>query len=194
MDRLRSKILLTTLGCVVFQVSRYAGIVALFELCSSAYRADMHKHSLRWVIVGALLLWAPLPSFAGNSDAIAVIVNKAATVTKVTRDELRPIFQTKKDTFPDGTPARPFNLPESIGVRQGFDAAVLGLDPDRVARFWIDRKIRGGERPPQTAPSAAVMLKVVSKTPGAVGYIEANAVDASVKVIARIIDGQVVAP
>lgn len=155
----------------------------------------MRKASLRGVIVGAVLFLLPLQSLAGDTkEVILVIANKSATVTKVTRDDLRPIFQTKKDTWPDGSPAKPFNLPDKNTVRQGFDAAVLGLDPDRVARYWIDRKIRGGERPPQTAPSSAVMVKVISKTAGAVGYVEASAVDASVKVVAKVVDGQVVAP
>lgn len=85
-------------------------------------------------------------------------------------------------------------MPESNAARHGFDAAVLGLDPDRVARYWIDRKIRGGERPPLTAPSSALVVKLVSKTSGAVGYIEATALDASVKVVAKVVNGQVVAP
>ena len=156
----------------------------------------MRKVSLRGIIVGAVLLFLqPLPSMAGGpSDVIAVIANKGVSVTKISRDELRPIFQTKKDTWPDGSPVKPFNLPDSNAIRQGFDAAVLGLDPDRVARYWIDRKIRGGERPPQTAPSSAVLVKVVSKTAGALGYVELAAVDASVKVVAKVVDGQVVAP
>lgn len=156
----------------------------------------MRKASLIGVIVGALLLFLqPLPSLAGGtSDVIVVIANKGVSVKSITRDDLRPIFQTKKDTWPDGTPAKPFNLPDSNAVRQGFDAAVLGLDPDRVARYWIDRKIRGGERPPQTAPSSGVLVKVIAKTPGAVGYVEVSAVDASVKVVAKVVEGQVVAP
>jgi len=155
----------------------------------------MRKASLRGVIVGAVLLLLPLHSLAGETrDTILVIANKAVATNKLSRDELRPIFQTKKDTWPDGSPAKPFNLPDKNPLRQGFDAAVLGLDPDRVARYWIDRKIRGGERPPQTAPSSAVLVKVVSKTAGALGYVEASAVDASVKVVAKVVDGQVVAP
>lgn len=146
-------------------------------------------------VVGALLLLSPLQSSAGvQRGAVVVIANKAVSATKISRDELRPIFQTKKDTWPDGTPARPFNLPNADTARQSFDAAVLGLDPDRVARYWIDRKIRGGERPPHTASTPALMLKLVSKTAGAVGYIQATDVDASVNVIARIVDGRVVAP
>lgn len=155
----------------------------------------MRKTSLKGFIVGAVLLLSPLRSFAGGShEVIVIIANKGVRVTEIARNELRPIFQTKKDTWPDGTPARPFNLPEGNAFRQGFDAAVLGLDPDRVTRYWIDRKIRGGERPPQTAPSSAVVLKIVSKTAGALGYVEATAVDASVKVVAKIVNGEVVAP
>jgi ABC-type phosphate transport system substrate-binding protein len=155
----------------------------------------MRKSSLRSVIVAAALFLLPLSSLAaGSRDTIVVIANKSVTVAKISRDDLRPIFQTKKDTWPDGTPAKPFNLPEANNVRQGFDAAILGLDPDRVARYWIDRKIRGGERPPQTAPSSAVMVKVVSKTAGAVGYVDVAEVDSSVKVVAKIVDGQMVAP
>lgn len=157
----------------------------------------MRKPGLMCLVIWAVLLSSPLPSFAGSTAdpiAIAIIANKAVSATAISRDDLRPIFQTKKDSWPDGTPARPFNLPEANTVRQGFDAAVLGLDPDRVARYWIDRKIRGGERPPQNAPSAAVMVKVISKTPGAIGYVELTAVDATVKVVAKIVDGQVVKP
>jgi ABC-type phosphate transport system substrate-binding protein len=151
--------------------------------------------SMCGVVVGAMLLLSPLRSAAGvQHGTLVIIANKSVSATRISRDELRPIFQTKKDTWPDGSSARPFNLPEGTAARRSFDAAVLGLDPDRVARYWIDRKIRGGERPPQTSTSSALMLKIVSKTSGALGYVEAADVDASVKVIARVVDGQVVAP
>jgi ABC-type phosphate transport system substrate-binding protein len=137
----------------------------------------------------------PLPGHAGPPiEAIAIIANKSVIATSISRDDLRPIFQTKSNTWPDGTPAHPFNLADTDTLRMGFDAAVLGLDPARVARYWIDRKIRGGERPPPNVPSAAVMLKIVSKTPGAVGYVEAVAVDGSVRVLAKVIAGQMVKP
>lgn len=128
-------------------------------------------------------------------ETILVIANKSVATRALTRDELRPLFQTKKNEWPDGASARPFNLPEADSTRRGFDAAVLGLDPDRVARYWIDRKIRGSDRPPQTAPSAAVMMAVVGKTPGALGYVDGKvALSPNVKVVAKIVGGQVVAP
>jgi ABC-type phosphate transport system substrate-binding protein len=123
-----------------------------------------------------------------------IIANKAVAAASISRDELRPIFQTKHNAWPDGTPAHPFNLPETDTARQAFDETVLGLDPTRVARYWIDRKIRGGERPPPNVPSSAVMVRIVSKTPGGVGYVDAAAVDGSVKVLAKVIAGQLVKP
>ena len=155
----------------------------------------MRITSLFGILFGSLLLLSPMQSSAGSPRIeIVVIANKAVNLAKISRDELRPIFQTKKDTWPDGTPARPINLPDINPVRRAFDSAVLGLEPDRVARYWIDRKIRGGERPPPTASSSSLVVKLVSKTPGGLGYVEASAVDASVKVVAKIVDGQVVAP
>lgn len=141
-----------------------------------------------------MLLLSALSVSGESHTEIAIIANKAIAISKLSRNELRPIFQTKKDTWPDGTPAHPMNLPESSPIRQAFDTAVLGLDPDRVARYWIDRKIRGGDRPPPMLSSSALIVKLVSKTAGGLGYVEASAVDGSVKVVAKVVDGQVVAP
>jgi ABC-type phosphate transport system substrate-binding protein len=154
----------------------------------------MPKLNLLWLVVALVVLVAPVPGHAVSEVPIVVIAHKDVKVAALSRDELRLIFQTKKNTWPDGSPVRPFNLPDTSLVRRVIDAAVLGLDSDRIARYWIDRKIRGGERAPQIAPSSGVMVKVVSKTAGAIGYVEATAADASVKVIAKIIGGQVVKP
>lgn len=131
---------------------------------------------------------------AGPSDEIVVVVNKANPAKTVGREELRPIFQTTKTQWGDGTSATPVNLAEENTVRQGFDAAVLGLDPDRVARYWVDRKIRGGERPPRKVSSPAAVIRAVSGDKGGVGYVLASEANDSVKIVARIRGGQVTAP
>lgn len=145
------------------------------------------------IVVGVALLVAPQPSRAGDED-IVVIAHKGVAATSISRDDLRPIYQAKKNTWPDGSPVKAFNLPDASDVRHGFDAAVLGLDPDRVARYWIDQKIRGGARPPSSAPSPALMVRVVAATAGAIGYVPKSAANDTVKVIAKISNGQVVRP
>lgn len=133
-------------------------------------------------------------SDAGPADEIAVVVNKANAANALTREELRPLFQTTKGRWPDGTAAEPLNLGDESPARQGFDAVVLGLDPDRVARYWIDRKIRGGERPPRKITTPSALVRVVSADRGAVGYVRVGDLNDTVKIVARIRDGKVVAP
>ena len=142
-----------------------------------------------------VLIVSALPLMAvAESDEIVVVVNKANPQNEVGRDELRLMFQTVKTNWGDGTRAAPVNLPDDDPVRQRFDAVVLGLDPDRVLRYWIDRKVRGGERPPPKVSSETAVLRVVGATRGGVGYVKASAFDQSVKIVARIRDGQVVGP
>lgn len=134
------------------------------------------------------------PSEAGGEDEIVVVVNKGNPITVATREELRPIFQTTKTQWADGTRTDPINLPEDNTLRQGFDAAVLGLDPDRVARYWVDRKIRGGERPPRKAATSGAVVRSVAGERGAVGYVRKSEANDTVKIVARVRGGLVVAP
>ena len=144
------------------------------------------------VFAALLLLWDG-SSHAG--DPIAVIVNTANPISSIAVSDLRPIFQTTKTSWGNSAgDAMPLNLPEDNPVRQEFDQAVLGLDTDRVARYWQDRKIRGGARPPTRVPSPAAVIKVVASKVGAVGYIKASEVNATVKVVAKIQDGKLTGP
>jgi hypothetical protein len=134
------------------------------------------------------------PSAAEGDEEVLVIVNKSNPAASMTREDLRPLFQTTKGEWPDGVKAEPVNLADESPVRHSFDAAVLGLDPDRVARYWVDRKIRGGERPPRKVSSASAAVRSVSGEKGGVGYVLKADLTPSVKVVAKIRGGKVVAP
>lgn len=133
-------------------------------------------------------------SSQAGDDVIAVIVNKANPASALDSSELRPIFQTRKMSWGSGGDAVPIDLPESNPLRIEFDEAVLGLDTDRVARYWKDRKIRGGARPPMQVPSSAAALKAVAAKEGAVGYVKASEANATVKIVARISGGKLGRP
>jgi len=136
----------------------------------------------------------PRSSAAVGEPVIAVIVNKENPTSVVGTTELRPIFQTLKTSFVSGRDATPLNLPSENKLRQEFDQAVLGLDPDRAARYWKDRKIRGGARAPKQLPSTAAVLAVVAADPSAIGYVGLAEVNRSVKVVAKISGGKLVPP
>jgi ABC-type phosphate transport system substrate-binding protein len=148
-------------------------------------------------ILALLLCAAPLwnTSSVAGPDDIVVIVNTQNPVQAIDASDLRPIFQTTKTNWGNSAgDALPLNLPEDNPLRLEFDKAVLGLDADRVARYWQDRKIRGGSRPPMRVSSTGMVLKGVAAKAGAVGYVKASEVNATVKVVARIADGKLRAP
>lgn len=155
------------------------------------------KAKRRNLVIGSLLTlvgvaW-PQGSQAGG-EVLAVIVNKANPVSSLSQNELRPIFQTTKKSWGHGEDAVPINLPEDSSLRNDFDQAVLGLDPERVARYWTDRKVRGGARPPVRVPNTAAVMRAVATKPGAVGYVRLNEVNGSVKVVAKVSGGRLTAP
>jgi hypothetical protein len=62
------------------------------------------------------------------------------------------------------------------------------MSPDEVGRYWVDRKIRGQSGPPKAVDSPEVMIRVVTKVDGAVGFVRPSAVAAGAKVLK--IDGK----
>jgi ABC-type phosphate transport system substrate-binding protein len=142
--------------------------------------------------VAVALCWTDF-SRAGD-ETIAVIVSRSSPVGALSKEDLRPIYLTTKTAWSSGQTIEPFNLPETSPHRTMFDSVVLGMNPDEVARYWIDRRIRGDSRPPRKVQSASTVLALVAKSEGGIGYVPLADVNASVKVVARVEGGQVKAP
>jgi hypothetical protein len=155
------------------------------------------KPGLAALVAACALAAAPL---LGSDDAgaeepleLAVVVG-SREASPMALSELPPIFTTATRELAGGKAVSPFNLPPKSAERVLFDKAVLHLDPDESATFWIDRKIRGGNAPPRQIPDAALMLRVVGQVDGAVGYLPRAQVDATVRVVAWVRGGKLVKP
>jgi ABC-type phosphate transport system substrate-binding protein len=123
------------------------------------------------VVTATLSGLSPRPVRAGNDVALAIIVAPDSKLTNISVADLRRVFQSERLTDPDGVKLIALNHPPKTVDRVGFDQTVLGMDPEAVGRFWIDRKIRGGSGPPRTVESLSTLRRVVQKLPGAIGYI-----------------------
>lgn len=147
------------------------------------------------VLVAVLAMgasWA-LRSRAGG-PVLLVIVNASNPSGRLGATDLRPIFQTNKKTWENGARVDPVNLPEKSPARRDFDRAVLGFDPDQSLRYWIDRRVRGDARPPKKLPTPSAVAAFVASTPGSIGYVPEGQLERGVKVVARVVDGQVKSP
>ena len=137
-----------------------------------------------------------LPSARARADGteLAVVVHPANSADALSASELAAIFTTQRRHWSGSKVIIALNLPPRTEHRVNFDRAVLGMDPDSVARFWIDRKVRGGAPPPRQVPDATMAVRVVAKLESAIAYAPRDSVDKSVRVVARIHGGKVVAP
>ncbi len=128
-----------------------------------------------------------------EAEELAVIVHPSSPIRSLTAEELAEVFKTRRRKV-RGQRVVPFNFRARTPHRTAFDRTVLHMDPDQVARYWINRRVRGGESPPRQVPTAKVMLGVVAGLKPAVGYVPRRAVDGSVRVIARIVKGKLRPP
>jgi hypothetical protein len=120
--------------------------------------------------LAAATLVAP-GALAQQGTRLVMIVAPESPLQDVELSLLMRLFGGDPVSDPSGRSLIPFNHPPRSPDRVLFDRRVLGLDPDEVAKYWIDRKIRAQPGPPRTATSLRMLLGVVSKLPGAIGYV-----------------------
>jgi hypothetical protein len=113
---------------------------------------------------------------------LVVIVSAQSKLTDVPKALLKRIF-LGEPTELAGTRLVPFNYAPENPLRRRFDELLLGFDAAASGRYWVDRRIRGQGLPPRAVPSAALARAVVGKFPGAISYIYAHELDATVRAL-----------
>lgn len=155
------------------------------------------KKSRILIACGVLAALSSLPSApagAGAPQTLVVVVNNGVSVGQLSAAELEAIFTSSKRTWPDGSNIGAFSYAPDNEIRRVFDNTVLRMSAEEVAKFWIDQRVRGGAPPPRQVPDPALALRLVAKLPGSVAYIPDNLVNSTVKIVARVSNGKVVAP
>jgi hypothetical protein len=141
--------------------------------------------------LGALLV-TPTRAFAAG-PTLAVVCNPASGIASLTRAQIDAIFRAKTQQFPGGGRVTPVNLPAENPSRREFDRAVLGLEPDEVERFWIDSKIRSGTGAPRSLSGPSAVARYVATEKTGVGYLPPSEVDPTLRVVAVVRNGTVIA-
>jgi hypothetical protein len=125
---------------------------------------------------------------SAEESALAVIVN-ARNPQSPTRREIALMFRGTLRNWSDGSSVVAINTPPSSPDRVLFDQAVLNLTPSQVARYWIDRRIRGEARPPRIAPNTALVAHAVGRLGAAIGYVPSSQVGKHVRIVAWLRNG-----
>jgi ABC-type phosphate transport system substrate-binding protein len=153
--------------------------------------------SLRWFrttstallfAVGAAVHPAGMPAQAASRavvaphEAIVVIVNTENAVQQVSMGELRRILLGEMTHWPNGHAITIAMRPPGLPERSAILRLICGMDDSDFARYELESTYRG------ETPSAVKQLdtptgvkRFVFNVPGAIGFIRADEVDATVK-------------
>jgi hypothetical protein len=149
------------------------------------------KHVAFWtkaLVMLALVSLAPTSRAGQRPIRLAVIVAKSSQLSGLSIHDIKRLYQGETVSSPAGGKLVPLAQPSSSPDRVGFDQAVLGMSPDEVARYWVDRRIRGHAGPPKSIESPALLQRVIARVNGAIGYVRTSQVQGDVKVLR--IDGK----
>jgi ABC-type phosphate transport system substrate-binding protein len=139
-------------------------------------------HLLKRIGLTAIGFALSLAITSADADVIAVVSSKSA-VTTLSKSQAADIFLGKSAHFPDGTQAVPIDQSEGTAARDEFYAKVVGKSAAQMKAFWSKIVFTGRGRPPKAVSNSSETKKAVVANPNAIGYIEQNMVDASVKVL-----------
>jgi len=131
------------------------------------------------ILIGLLL---SLISATTVADVVAVVSAKSP-ISTLTKPQVADIFLGKVSRFPNGIQAEPIDQTEGSPVRNEFYEKVAGKSPAQVKALWSKIIFTGRGDPPPTVSNSVEMKKIIVANPAAIGYIDRDLVDDSVKVL-----------
>jgi ABC-type phosphate transport system substrate-binding protein len=118
-----------------------------------------------------------------DAQAYTIIVHPTNTAATTTREFVAQAFLKRVTRWEDGETIRPVDLPSEARTRSAFSLHVLNRSVDAMRSYWQQRIFSGRDLPPPELESDDAVLRYVASTPGAIGYVSANAKLQNVKAL-----------
>jgi hypothetical protein len=138
---------------------------------------------LRAALAAAATTALPLPHASAQTDEGLVIVTNPL-LKGIDTEMVRRIY-TGRVVELDGLPLRPVNLAPASPVRQRFLRALLQQTEQDYVGYWTVRRYIGKGVPPQDLRSSDEVIDYVTRTPGAVAYLDAKDLRPGLQVVLR---------
>lgn len=133
----------------------------------------------------AATLLPPTPDLLSLEDmALAIIVNKTNPVENLSLNDLRSLLLAEQRSWANGRRVTIVMREPGQAERLTMLRSVCRMTDGDYIRYFMQAQFVGDlQATPKVLTTAAGMRKFVFNVPGAVGYLRANEVDASVKVV-----------
>lgn len=127
------------------------------------------------------ILFLILASFGlANAGEFVIIVNPANNAASVSSAELKRIYTGKINQL-GGQKLVPINLADSDPLFGDFASKIVKMSGPEFKQFWVEAQIKGEGTAPMVQRNSAAAKMIVATIPGAIAYVDAAVVDATVK-------------
>ncbi len=143
------------------------------------FRLNRHLRALLALLAFALA-WP-----AAASDLV-VVTGSHSPINHLSREQVADIYLGRVTTLPGGISAIPLDLPASSPEREAFYNQIAGKSAAQIKVYWARMSFTGKGIPPKQVASSADIKKFAGGKPGAIAYLDEDAVDGSVKVLCSL--------
>lgn len=132
----------------------------------------------------SLLGLVPGIAHAQEAEPLAIVVNRSNPVTEISLADLRRVFRGQRTRWTNGRRVTLVMRDPGTPERDAILRSVYGLDETEYRRAYLQAVFSGQTSDaPKTLASHNGVLRFVYNVPGAIGYVRARDVDASVKML-----------
>lgn len=135
------------------------------------------------VLLFVLSMCAMNPVQAGE---IVVIVNAESNVATLSKRELIDLYMGKNLSFPNGLKTLTLDHDLDSKLRANFYQSLVNKSVAQVNAYWARLLFTGRAKPPQEIASSEQVKLFVHENRNAIGYIDSDFLDASVKEVFRV--------
>lgn len=132
-----------------------------------------------------LFLFLALNLTVAKADELWLVVGHETPTVNLSNKELENIFLRKSLMGKNGLSWIPLNLPAENSLRKAFSETLFKIQGDALETYWNEQYFNGIS-PPYVVGSEEAVIRFVSSTPGALGYILPCHSDARVKVLFKL--------
>ena len=130
-------------------------------------------------LIAFLLL--SLSSHAASAE-VAIIVHPSNN-DHIDDKMIKSMFLGKSKTFSNGAVIKAFNQEDGNITRDEFEQKVLNKSQAQIKAYWSKLVFTGKGIPPEKVNSDQEMVQVVASEAHAIGYVDADSVTDSVRII-----------
>ena len=116
---------------------------------------------------------------------LAIIVNKSNPNDNLSFSELREYFMAERNSWASGAGrVRVVMREPGVAEREAVLRLIYDMNEKDFNSYFLSKKFRGEiSEEPRLRTSTPDMIRTIANVPGAIGYVRADEVDASVKVV-----------